>query len=102
MTGIYLHAGGSEGYIAHPNGSQAAPFGRWTIGLSREGHSARLRSLRMAVLLLYRHRTNFVDALTLAEMDDEWLLRARDELDRMPALHRRRLLASYLNLWVRP
>jgi len=104
MTGIYPLAGGQKDYTAHQSGAQvaAAPFGPWTTNISHEERIARLRSLRMASLLLYRRHVDFIDALALAETDDKWLMHARVELDRMPSLHRRRLLASYLNLWVRP
>jgi hypothetical protein len=57
---------------------------------------ARLCSLRTAVLHMFRSRTDLIDALTLAEDGDpEWLERAHCEVQCLPALHRRQLLAAY-------
>lgn len=69
-----------------------SPFAKNLDATDRLEH---LRSLGAAVRLQFRSHPNLSDALTLAETGDaEWCARARDELARLPALHRRRLLAS--------
>jgi hypothetical protein len=82
------------------NQADAMRFGPWTLNITAEERRARFRSLRMCVILMFRG-ANLIDALLLAEDDVEWSHRARAELMRLPALHRRKILASYANLFGR-
>jgi hypothetical protein len=71
-------------------------FGAWNPQISPAERLARLRALRaLAHVFAHRH-PDFATALLAAERgDDDALRRAQELLDRLPALNRRRLLASY-------
>jgi hypothetical protein len=71
-------------------------FGPWEPQISSAERLARCRALRaLAGVFAHRH-PEFAAALMQAEAGDQGALRqARELLDRLPALNRRRLLASY-------
>jgi hypothetical protein len=73
-------------------------FGPWAVAVDPAERLARLRSLRALALLLARPHARFIRALALAETDPASLPEALALLDRLPALTRRRLLASYAAL----
>jgi hypothetical protein len=75
------------------------PFGPFVKDISPTERVARLRSLRMAVLLMLRNNVELIDALRRAEVDDNQLARARAEIEKIPALWRRHLLASYCRVF---
>jgi hypothetical protein len=80
-------------------GSSPAGFGPWSVGISPMERLARLRALR-ALAMCYcggPHHPLWVELLA-AELDVTALPRALGQLDRLPALWRRRLLASYAAL----
>jgi hypothetical protein len=59
---------------------------------------ARLRSLRVLIMLRAREQAKLYDALRRAEKDADVLVEAERLLDEMPALTRRHVLASYAKL----
>jgi hypothetical protein len=73
-------------------------FGPWAVGIDPAERLARLRSLRALALVHCRLETNFINTLWRAETDDTALPAAFDQLQRLPALRRRHLLASYCTL----
>jgi hypothetical protein len=85
----------SESSTQHLWCTSFAPF---DTDLDSADRLERLRSLGAVVRLQYRSHPSLSDALTLAETGDpEWCARADDELARIPARHRRRLLASCIH-----
>ena len=58
----------------------------------------RLRELRMAAMLLLGGRHSLVAAVTAAIADPDALVTALDELDALPAIPRRRLLATLVSV----
>jgi hypothetical protein len=74
-------------------------FEPWTEGIAPDERLARLRSLRAMTILMYCSHGDLIAALKKAEREADWLPRALDELERIPSLHRRRLLSSYCNLF---
>lgn len=73
-------------------------FGPWAQDLDAAERLARLRGLRAIALLLARPHVAFTAALRRAEADARALQDAAVELDRLPALTRRRVLSAYLAL----
>jgi hypothetical protein len=73
-------------------------FGPWAAGIDEAERLARLRSLRALGLVHCRYETDFLKSLQRAETDTTALPIAFDELQRLPALRRRHLLASYCAL----
>jgi hypothetical protein len=74
-------------------------FGPWAANLDAGERLARTRSLLALSLVFARSQPAFVEALTRASRGDQVELdRALKLLDRVPALSRRRLLASYNQL----
>jgi hypothetical protein len=79
-------------------GRAAAGFGPWRDDLPADERKARVRELR-ALAHLLAPNSPLIAALTAAEAGDQTALDAAlDEIDRLPALTRRRLLASYAAL----
>jgi hypothetical protein len=72
-------------------------FGPWAPGLDAAERRARCRAMRALVLTLVRDRS-LIALLAAAETDDAALGRALEALDALPALPRRRLLATYAAL----
>jgi hypothetical protein len=71
-------------------------FGPWVAELEPAERLARLRALR-ALAGVFCHRfPKFAEALRAAETDKAALAEALRLLDTLPAINRRRLLASYL------
>jgi hypothetical protein len=75
-----------------------SPFGPWSTGISPAERLARLRSMRALALIYCRTSTDFISALERAETDADALPAAFNELECIPALQRRHLLATFLNL----
>jgi hypothetical protein len=73
-------------------------FGPWAPGITPAERLARLRAMRAFALLYARPWTDFIDALARAETDPAALDEAADLLVAIPALTRRRMLASYQQL----
>jgi hypothetical protein len=70
-------------------------FGPWQPDIDAPERLARTRALRaLAGVFCHRHQ-QFVEALRAAETNEAELGRALQLLDELPALNRRRLLASY-------
>jgi hypothetical protein len=73
-------------------------FGPFAPGLDPAERQARIRALR-ALAGVFCHRfPSFGEALLRAETEPTALNEALQLLDQLPALNRRRLLASYSNL----
>jgi hypothetical protein len=73
-------------------------FGPFAPGLDQAERLARIRALR-ALAGVFAHRfPSFGQALLRAESEPAALDEALRLLDQLPALNRRRLLASYSNL----
>jgi len=73
-------------------------IGPWSPGIDARERSARCRELR-ALATVYLGRSHpLTAALAIAATDDAALDAARIELAAIPALSRRRLLASYMSL----
>jgi hypothetical protein len=71
-------------------------FGPWATNLDAGERLVRTRSLLALSLVFARSQPAFVEALARASRgDQEALSQAFKLLDRVPALSRRRLLASY-------
>jgi hypothetical protein len=70
-------------------------FGPWAVGLEAGERLARTRAMRALAGVFCHHHRKFVDALRAAETDPAALADALRLLDELPALNRRRLLASY-------
>ena len=83
MTGAGGHSGG---------------FGPWSPDLAPDERAIRLRTMRAVAHLIAGAAAPITVALTAAERDPSALPRAAAELDHMPALRRRRLLATYAAL----
>jgi hypothetical protein len=76
----------------------AAGFGPWWDDLPADERKARVRELR-ALAHMFAPQSPLVAALMAAETGDRPALEAAlAELDRLPALPRRRLLATYAAL----
>lgn len=76
--------------------SRAEPWGPWCPGLDPAERLARLRALRVAVMLLTGpHGADAARALLAAERDPAAMDDAAETVDRLPALLRRRVLAQY-------
>jgi hypothetical protein len=73
-------------------------FGPWARDIDPAERLARLRGMRALALVHCRHETDFINTLRRAETDDKALPDAFDELERLPALRRRHLLATYAQL----
>jgi hypothetical protein len=79
-------------------GRPAAGFGPWCDDLPADERKARVRELRV-LAHIFAPRSPLVAALTAAEAGDRIALEAAlTELDRLPTLPRRRLLATYAAL----
>jgi hypothetical protein len=73
-------------------------FGPFATDLDPAERLARIRSMRaLASVFAHRHQS-FVDTLRAAEVDPAAFGEACRLLDTLPALNRRRLLASYADL----
>jgi hypothetical protein len=70
-------------------------FGPWHPDIDAPERLARLRSMRALAGVFCHHHPQFAEALRAAETDQAELERALQLLDELPALNRRRLLASY-------
>jgi hypothetical protein len=76
----------------------AAGFGRWRDDIPADERKARCREMR-ALAHLLAPNSPLVTALTAADAGDQTALdTALAEIDRLPALTRRRLLATYAAL----
>ena len=74
-------------------------FGPWAQDLPAAERAARTRSLLALALVFTRSQAALIEALTRASRGDrEALDRALKLLDQVPALPRRRLLATYNHL----
>lgn len=75
-------------------------WGPWRPDIDPAERLARFRSLRsLAGVLVHPTRAAaLIDALREAEANDAAAGRALEELDRLPALPRRRILASYAKI----
>jgi hypothetical protein len=80
--------------IGAPTGS----FGPWATGISDGERLARLRSIRALAFLLCGEAHPLVIALRDAETDPAAAALALAELDALPPLRRRRVLATYAAL----
>lgn len=70
-------------------------FGPWAANLDHAERLARTRAMRaLANVFAHRH-PQFVEALRAGETDPTALDQALQLLNELPALNRRRLLASY-------
>jgi hypothetical protein len=79
-------------------GRPAAGFGPWRYDIGEAERLARLREMRVLAYLL-APKSPLVAALKTAETGDQAVLDAAlAELDRLPALARRRILATYAAL----
>ena len=77
----------------------AFAFGPWVDGIDQYERIARLRALRALANVLAHNQTEFRAALATAENGDEDVLAVALELfEQIPALPRRKLLASYSEL----
>jgi hypothetical protein len=76
----------------------SANFGPWADNLSDAERLARWRGLRAAAFLLLGSSHPFIQTLRQAESDAAAARRALAELEALPALPRRRLLACLLRL----
>ena len=70
-------------------------FGPWARDIPQAERCARLRAMQALALVLARPHTEFVVALRRAESDPASLPQALELLERLPAVTRRRLLATY-------
>jgi hypothetical protein len=73
-------------------------FGPWARDIDPAERLARLRSMRALALVHCRHEIDFLKSLQRAETDATALPVALEQLDRLPALRRRHLLATYAQL----
>jgi len=73
-------------------------FGPWARDIDPAERLARLRSMRALALVHCRHETDFLKSLRRAETDATALPAALEYLNRLPALRRRHLLSTYLQL----
>ena len=73
-------------------------FGPWSPSCEPAERMARLRAMRAMALLLARPHASFIRALELGESNPTSLSEALALLEQLPALTRRRLLASYARL----
>ncbi|WP_244424902.1 hypothetical protein [Methylobacterium nodulans] len=74
-------------------------FGPWANGISEPERTARLRCLRALTHLICGPRGwTLCDTLERAETDPDALVRSVDELGRLPALDRRKILSSFAHL----
>jgi hypothetical protein len=70
-------------------------FGPWLAGIDRAERLARTRAMRALAGVFCHGYPQFAEALRAAETSEAELERALQLLDELPALNRRRLLASY-------
>jgi hypothetical protein len=70
-------------------------FGPWADGIDVAERVARLRALRAFAMVWARPQQDFISALARAESDPAALATAAALLNEIPALPRRRMLASY-------
>jgi hypothetical protein len=73
----------------------AAAFGPWTPGLGKGERLARWRTMRALALVFVGPDHPLTAALRAAELDQQVAPLALELLDALPALRRRRLLATY-------
>jgi hypothetical protein len=73
-------------------------FGPFAADLDRTERIARLRALRAIALTFARPHREFLNALTRAESDVSALAPALELLEALPALPKRRVLATYADL----
>jgi hypothetical protein len=73
-------------------------FGPWAADIDPAERRARLRGMRALALVHCRYETDFLKSLQRAETDATALPAAFDQLERLPALRRRHLLATYAQL----
>jgi hypothetical protein len=74
---------------------QPPGFGPWARGLTTSERLARWRGLRALALVYVGGAHPLVSTLRAAERDRKAAALALEQLDALPALRRRRLLASY-------
>jgi hypothetical protein len=77
-------------------------FGPWVRDISPAERLARLRSMRALALVHCRSHRESINTLHMAETLADALPRAFDQLECLPALRRRHLLAAYSQLIGRP
>jgi hypothetical protein len=88
---------------AATSAAMSGGFGPWTVGLHETERCARWRALRAGAILLVGGAHPLVETLRLAETEQAAGERALAELDALPPLPRRRLLALMARLQeVRP
>jgi hypothetical protein len=73
-------------------------FGPWAAGIDAAERVARLRAMRAFAMVWARPNQDFIAALARAESDPAALATAATLLNAIPALPRRRMLASYQQL----
>ena len=77
---------------------QLDAFASWVAGLANAERIARCRALRALALVFCGPGHPLVHALLAAERDGAAAAAAHQELDKLPALQRRRVLANYAAL----
>ena len=73
-------------------------FGPWTEDLTEAERLARLRSMRALATVFLGPNHEFTSTLAAAENDPAAARRALEDLDRLAALPRRRILAVYAEI----
>lgn len=73
-------------------------WGPWSENVTDAERLARLRTLRALAGVFAPKQKHFITALRMAETDTSWLATARAELDRVPPLFRRRMLANFMQM----
>jgi hypothetical protein len=73
-------------------------FGPWAANIDPAERLARLRGMRALALVHCRYEVGFLKSLQRAETDETALAAALEQLERLPALRRRHLLATYAQL----
>jgi hypothetical protein len=74
-------------------------WGPWSPGLSDAERQALVRELRCFALMIAGERHPFTEALAAAADDLSHLDQVADELQRLPAMPRRRILALAIAVW---
>jgi hypothetical protein len=82
-------------------GALAEPllWGPWTPGLDDVERQALVREMRCLALMIVGERHPLTQALTAAADDLSRLDQVADELQRLPAMPRRRILALAIAVW---
>jgi hypothetical protein len=73
-------------------------FGPWVPNIDSGERLARIRSMRALALVFVRPQRDFLEALARAEIDSAALVTALELLEKLPALPKRKLLATYADL----